>query len=450
MTKLNTYKIDFLNRNKVHFVLVIALIVRLIVALNAYVDQVWLGFGDDAARLNFAKSIIQNGFVPKLTNFYATETIFAPIIPIIIAVKILVFGDSWLPIFILNSIISTFTCYIIYLIACKFFDEKVSLLAMIWAALYPNFLRYIGTAGNEIWLVFLFTVTFLFAVKAINENGKLFTVVLFGLFFVLLFHTDERYISYTPFFALILLLGTSTVWVKIKKVIVFSVMIILLSIPWLIRNYLVYDDIVLISIRTTNLTSRIFNHRKELIAFDHEPKNTYFTPRQIDSVRKGVLTVFPNTGEPISNIQLKAMKEGNVPHQFDTQEKILSRTYFLWIPFKFHDNWRIDGFAFNPAWSLRHNLASIFGYAILLPFAFISIILLWKNRNYLVLFLFSSILLYHTFIHVAFIPYTRDRYRHSIDFIIIIAGLYGMQYVYNKINRNRLKRTIKTDKSQDV
>jgi 4-amino-4-deoxy-L-arabinose transferase-like glycosyltransferase len=427
----NRSAFHFSQRQFVLIILLFSLLIRLFVGIKSNNNQVWIDYSDDLAREEYAKTILSKGFIHEISDFKfkSAESIFAPVVPIVLAIKTIIFGENWVPIYILNSILGAFSCLLIYLIASKYFSQKVSVFAFLWAAFYPSFIRYIGTAGNEPWLVFLFALTFLFAIKTIEAKKANRYVILLSLSLTLLFHTDERYLAYPLLFALFLFVGESPVWLKLKKILFLVSLTVLFSIPWLIRNYLVYDDFVLVSCRTTSITKSFINHRPEVLFFDHEPNSTYLSQAQIDSIKNGTLTIFSN-GNPIEDREIKAIKRGNEPHRFRPMEKIISRFSFLWMPLKLNDSYRINGYNFMPAWSLRHNLLTGLSYGLLLPFALIAFYVLIKKRNWEVVCLFAGILIYHTFIHIAFIPYTRDRYRHPVDFIIIILGCYGLSLLY--------------------
>lgn len=432
------YKL-FEDKRTVFVLVIIAFLIRIVIGIFSFQQKTWETFGDNNARKVFAVSILNNGFVPEASNYYRAESIFAPLVPVVIAASIFLFGETWLPLFILNAILGAFSCLIFYKISRIYFNIKISVLVLFWAAVYPNFIRYTGTAGNEPWVVFIFALTFLFALKTIHSEKADHNVLLFALFFVLLLHTDERYISYSLFFTLILFMGQNPIKSKLKIAIVFIMFSALFSMPWLIRNYLYYKDLVLISVRTTNITGKLIDHRDELSVFNHTPQTTHLNQAQIDSVKKGLLTEFPG-GISIPEGEIDAIKSGNVPHEFTGIEKVLSRFYFLWVPVKFRENYRITGFDFNPAWSRRHNLFSGLSYGLLLPFMFLAFYNLIKRKKLEIVLMFGGVLLYHTLIHVAFIPYTRDRYRHPVDFIVIILGIYGISIFYNWLKANKIKK----------
>jgi hypothetical protein len=101
------------------------------------------------------------------------------------------------------------------------------------------------------------------------------------------------------------------------------------------------------------------------------------------------------------------------------------------MPVSLKGSYRITGYVYSPGWSLKHNLLIGISYGLLLPFMLIGFYYLVRRRNNLPAILFSGILIFHTLIHVAFIPYARDRYRHPVDFIVIILGVFGISIIYN-------------------
>jgi len=206
-----------LNKKIVILLFIITFLIRLVIGLYNYKNEVWNNFRDDIGRQRFANSIIVNGFVPEVDNYSTIESIIAPVIPVILAIKTRFFGESWLPIFILNAFLGAISCLLIYYIASHFFTKKIAFLAFAWASLYPNFIRYIGTAGSEPWIVFLFALVFLFVIKSIDAKKINYHLIFYSLFFTLLFHTDERYISYCLLFTLFLFIGNSRLFLKLKK-----------------------------------------------------------------------------------------------------------------------------------------------------------------------------------------------------------------------------------------
>jgi hypothetical protein len=150
----------------------------------------------------------------------------------------------------------------------------------------------------------------------------------------------------------------------------------------------------------------------------------------------GLRTTYPS-GKRIYQAQIKAMKNGILPHRFSKLESAWSVFQILWKPVDFNRGYSTTGYRYDGVWSLRHNLSVGLTYGLLLPFALYGIILLFRQRWKIAIFL-TSILCYHTLIHVLFIPFTRNRYRIPIDAVIIILGIYGMLEVFNRIKLKKL------------
>ena len=159
-------------------------------------------------------------------------------------------------------------------------------------------------------------------------------------------------------------------------------------------------------------------------------KTGYLNPIAIDSILNGyeVLDFESNT---LHKQQYDAMRNKNkIPHKFSYWEKCISSFRSLWKPIDITYNYTTGGFRFDGKWSLKHNLSVGLTYGLLLIFSVIGWINLYKKNRKLALF-FIIILSYHTLIHMLFIPFTRNRYRIPIDFMIIILGSYGMFNTYS-------------------
>jgi len=73
-----------------------------------------------------------------------------------------------------------------------------------------------------------------------------------------------------------------------------------------------------------------------------------------------------------------------------------------------------------------------FTYGVFLIFSVLGIgILLIQEPKTGILFL--AIMLFHTIIHLLFIPFTIDRYRLPVVYIVIIVGVYAISYLLNII-----------------
>lgn len=417
---------------------IIALAIRIISASIAYRSNIMAGFGDDIGRMQYALKVLEEGpFVTNIENIHALkpEAKRAPGLPWIMAVTILFFGNSWLPIFLLNALIGSLTCVLIFLICEEFTTRSNSFLAGLWGAFYVSYIRTTASAGNEVWASFLVVLIIFTIIKLLVNYNALINkyMLLLVSTFALLIHIDERYLAYFLYIFLILLfLIDNDLKNSLKKALFFAITVLVLMVPWLVRNYIVYDNLVILTTRTTLITKRFINYDDNLI-FKPTTTNYYLTESQIDSVINGLKTKF-NYGGEIDPLQVAAMKDGHTPHKFSKFEAHWSRFKILWQPIHLKGFYRMSGFNYEGKWSLRHNLSIGLSYGLLIPFLIIGLLALYQKYKKISVLLIS-VLIYHTVIHVLFVPQTRFRYRIPVDSVVIILGVYGMLISYQYIKK---------------
>jgi hypothetical protein len=205
--------------------------------------------------------------------------------------------------------------------------------------------------------------------------------------------------------------------------------VLILMVPWTIRNYKVYNRIVILTTRS-----------EFALSLSHENQGTkkilqkhYLTEEQIDSIAKGLETYNRHP------VEIERIKQGIIPKRYTKWERWYNEFLEFWRPCRFTPGYVGNGFRFQLR-SLPHNLALIFSYGILLPFFFVGIYLIFKTRNIGGIIIFGIIII-HTLIHV-FLFLVRYRYRVPIDIYIIILASFGFFWIYNKLNEKQLKTRI--------
>jgi hypothetical protein len=141
--------------------------------------------------------------------------------------------------------------------------------------------------------------------------------------------------------------------------------------------------------------------------------------------------VTDNAGRVLSGQQYDAIRNHNlVPYKFSFLKNAWMSFRTLWKPIDITYNYTTGGYRFDGKWSWKHNMAIGLLYGLLLPFGFAGLLHLARKKNKLAVF-FGSVLLFHTVIHVLFIPFTRFRYRIPVDFILIILGCSSMLVLFS-------------------
>ena len=137
--------------------------------------------------------------------------------------------------------------------------------------------------------------------------------------------------------------------------------------------------------------------------------------------------------------ELEAVRSGKAP-----ADSYISKRFWMLKQFWRVTNFNGDFFPYPSGiftiWSLKHNIVNIIFYGILLPFFIFSLIFNF-NKKSLDIKYFLYIILYQCVIHT-FI-WSRVRYRHPIDPLIIIFGVNGMFLLYQYLNDKKIFKNIK-------
>lgn len=422
--------------------LVFSFMIRLLISVNGYRNQIWNGFADDVAYHSMAQSMLEQGpFIASIETLHPTAKVVGPGISWVLAILFFLFGNTWLPVFILNAILGTAVCWIIYLLAKSVHSSSVAILALFWASIYPFYLKHIATSGKEIWLQLL-VVSIVLILYQFGKKTSMRSLLGLALLYAFLLHIDERYLAYLPLIIVYIGITSYRNHQKVSRsVLAFIGLFALFLSPWTIRNYIVYDQLVLVSVRTVPVTDRllrtmnIYSKDKPDVGYEIAEDTWKLTPAQIDSVLSGHLVT--DKRGIIPEDQAEAIRRGLVPKDFTWYQKASSRFRELWDPIDIWDNYKQCGHRWDGKWSLRHNLVGGFFYGSLLIPMIMGFYLLYR-RNKLGFFLFAVLGTYHSLIHVLFIPYTLYRYRIPIDFIVIICAFIPVSVF---IKRYLFKRT---------
>lgn len=414
-------------------VFITSFLIRLIYVIYQYHHGVVNTFSDDIAYKHYGEEILKQGiFVTNLEQLGSYSGAVGPGIGWILSLIFLFFGGNWLPVFIVNSIVSAGISILIYYIAKLYVNKNVAIASAIYSVAYIFFIKFTATAGKEIWMTFLMASSVLLLIKTSKSDKINLLILFFSFVFAFFIHLDERYLLYSPlFFAILLLTGPNPKMLRFRKAILFSLLVVVFMIPWTIRNYTVYNRIILVSVRTNPFTEKLLNYEQKKYFDDNYKAKWYISQARMDSILQGKAFTY-DSGDKISPEQIDAMRKGYLPHDFSETEKLEARFIRLWQPFigphgmYFQDGWR---YIF---WSKKHNISILLTFSwllLFLPFGLYAMFKKYKPAFYI----YISIFALHTLIHVFFIPFTDDRYRVPIDSFIIIAAFTGILFLSSKL-----------------
>jgi len=370
-----------------------------------------------------------------------------PFYPLFLALIYMFFGKgNFFAVYFIQILISTLTLYFIYRLSSDIIGEKKSILVLIWSGFYVNYLRFTGLVLRETVIFFLLILVFYYLwlilkypLKKHILKSKNFWQFVLAL--TVLLHIDARYLFFIPFFLIpfIFYLDFKT---GLKQYSWTLLIIVMTLVPWTIRNYIAYDAFILINTRTLDLRPSI--DRKD--TFEKRLENNVFDLGTITHVE--ISNKYPSDEERLlinkgfnpklrSDEEISVIKRGILP-----DSTLLSRKLYWLKEFWRVTRFKADYFPFPDArfqgvWSLKHNISNILSYGLLLPFAVVGLIVMYREKNRALLYLTFPIVV-QTLLHI--LQWSRDRYRMPIDAFIIMIAIYGMFWCYFKfININKME-----------
>jgi 4-amino-4-deoxy-L-arabinose transferase-like glycosyltransferase len=168
-----------------------------------------------------------------------------PLYPLMIALIYLLVGRHYKAIFLVQSMIDTLVCFLIYLITKKVFDNhKAGLIASMLYFLYIPFLETNHVIMSETLYNFLFYLALLFLIHAL-ENQKLSYFMVSGIILGLA-HLTRPTVIYVVFLFIFLILWTfrKKIYIGLNNSLTMLILFLIVISPWIIRNYLVFDRFI--------------------------------------------------------------------------------------------------------------------------------------------------------------------------------------------------------------
>jgi len=387
-----------------------SLLLRLSLTYNNFTTHGTEGWADSLYYLHYGQSFAEGDFYPEFGPYPYMVT--GPIIPLIVTASLVITGDPIVPVLIFNCLLSALLVFVLFYIGKKIVNPLTGYLLAIWSVFNISLINYNNRILKEPLLFLLVPLIILCLVNIYYKRSLLLNIIASSLLFSVLIHTDERFVAYAPIFIIFVFL-TTPVKKKINLSIIWLAVLLVTMVPWTMRNYREFAEIVIISPRTTAITSKIWG--------------TDFAGAHFAS-EEGIEQEMKQHEE--RNIYL-ANRFGIEPRRFGTIEKYFKTFIHYWQPAFFRLTYTHHGYI-PVKWSLLHNLNSLLFYGIFLPFYLLGMIMAVIKRNWLILFL-ASIPLIHSIIHTIMI-WPIERYRWPMVFLIVLIAFW---YLFTAILKNQ-------------
>jgi tetratricopeptide (TPR) repeat protein len=183
-------------------------------------------------------------------NWIGSKIFFrAPFYAYFLAIVYKIFGHNYIIPRVIQHLVGSFSCILVYSVAKRLFNRKVAMVASLIAATYGMFIYFEDELLLDSFLVFFDLLLILFLLRAKN-NPKFLNWFVCGIILGFSSITRPNILFFIPFVWLWIFL----IFIKAKKlkeILVFCIMFLigsaLVIFPVTLRNYLVAKDFVLIS-----------------------------------------------------------------------------------------------------------------------------------------------------------------------------------------------------------
>jgi len=223
-------------------ILALALVVRLISPIvihqPSYID------GDAIEYDGIARSLLEGKGYAYLGLLTARR---APLYPLFLAGMHLLFGENAMAVAVVQAIIDTVSCYLVYLIAMEVFESSLTAVfsALLYSLYFPG-VKFVGAVLTETMTVFLLLVFVLTLLRALETSDwKLFLLSGMAVGLTSLCRPTTLLL---PFFLILLLpislkrKGRNVVLVRNLGVLIIGT--VMMMSPWVVRNYHVFGSFV--------------------------------------------------------------------------------------------------------------------------------------------------------------------------------------------------------------
>lgn len=183
-------------------------------------------------------------------NWIGSKVFFrAPFYAYFLAIVYKIFGHNYIIPRVIQHLIGSFSCILVYFLAKKLFNRKVATVASLLAATYGMFIYFEDELVLDSFLVFFDLLLILFLLKT-KDSPKLSRWFACGIILGFSAITRPNILFFIPFVWLWIFL-VFTKQRKLKEILTFCIMFLigsaLVIFPVALRNYLVAKDFVLIA-----------------------------------------------------------------------------------------------------------------------------------------------------------------------------------------------------------
>ncbi len=317
-----------------------------------------------AERLASGESAVSDPFSPM-----------APGYPFLLAIILKIFGGGPWAFILLNAFLGGATVVLIHRLGEYFVGRGAGLFSAVWLAAYVHHIHFASLAVRDVTVAFLLAFLCHFAVRPFDRFRN---AVWIGLIATALVHTSPQFLLLLPPLTIYFLVALNRHrLINIQYTFIFVLTVMTVSLPWTLRNYMVYREFVPVAFEGQNYTRPAARILTAGSPFPRERGEPGFVGNTVELWRVVRLNSAPALGEP--------------------------------------------------PWSRRHNLVSALTYGLLLPPALWGVWLAIRRRQRAVLVL-AGVIVWYSILRGFYGG--SERARLPIEPLLMLVAGFGLADVY--------------------
>lgn len=425
MASLMSYlKLIYADERKiVVLIFLFAFVIRFIAVLSFSAGYQVLS-ADAADYDRFAINLLSGkGFIDPVTELPTSSR--TPLYPLFLAVIYYFFGHSYFAVRIVQCILGSLLCIIIFYTGKALFEKKVGLLSAAILCAYPPYIFYSFFGGpvfllSENLFTFLLGIFTLFVIKILFIKTNFINSFISGLLTGLLVLTRPVFALFPFFLAVLIFYKEKSIFFTVRQTLVILAGFLVIIAPWAGRNYIVH---------------------KAFVPFSTEGGFVLYAGNNPEANGAGLTdTDFLFSKEELN--RLNSIPEAEKDSMFRAKVKEFLISNYKKLPILslkkllvFWDPYTTDYTSKN-AYSRRFNPWFFFIIIFALPAIIASLKSGLNINNLLLPFMFIY------FIIMTIIFFGEPRFRYPLEPYLIILASYGIFRLYGSLNNKLLSTSV--------
>jgi 4-amino-4-deoxy-L-arabinose transferase-like glycosyltransferase len=328
-----------------------------------------------------------------------------PVYPLLLAGIFSVFGRSWVAARVVNILISCLTVGMIYLTSCRLFNKDIALFSSLTGVFYPSLIRNSMIVYSDTLFCFIVSLILFVFTRIQSQPESARNKVLAGALLGIGILTRSELVLFIPFLFIWALFFHRQFRKALGTFALLLLPILLLVLPWLVRNYIAFDGFTMAS----NLGRVMWGV--------HNPDT--FTDLKLMGKWVPPDVVFRNAGEYPSDLRDPAYQY--LPErEWDRQ---LVKLALESIAQNMRSLPRMELYKLHRLVFSDGAIRNLFRFPFLYSFVF-GLTLLLASENKRPFLIFYTLIVFSIFSTLVF--YTNERLRLFIDPAFIIISTYGV------------------------